>query len=302
MPPKPVIDGPFWRIGNNPDLGEFDGGEQQEVVDHAIFQSVDGRWHLWACIRGTRIGRLLYRWEGDALEQPDWEAKGIAMRVDKAAGESIGDWHGQEWIQAPHVTVWDGIYYMFYGGHSTELGECQICLAISHDGRCFRRQQDHRGYSRVFVGPGAARDPMIIKVGGLYHCYYAGHDTGQPAPCKIYSRTSKDLLHWSDYVEVNFGGSGGVGVWTAECPFVVFKDGYYILFRTSRYQPPAVTHLYRSTDPFNFGRGDDCRKIGNLRVAASEVIVVGEQYYVSTVEDLRGGVQVARLAWGASDQ
>ena len=49
----PVLDGEPWMIGRNPDLGELHDGEQ-EVVDHAIFQSDDGRWHLWACIRGDR--------------------------------------------------------------------------------------------------------------------------------------------------------------------------------------------------------------------------------------------------------
>ena len=301
VPRMPVIDGERWHIGTFPQLGELQGGDRQEVVDHAIFRSVDGRWHLWACIRGTAVGRLLYAWEGASLEGPPWEPKGIAMRVDRSYGESIDERDGQEWIQAPHVIVREGVHYMFYGGHSTELGECQICLATSADGRAFRRRRDARGYSRLFVGPGQARDPMIIQVGDLYHCYYTGHDTGQPAPCKIYCRTSPDLINWSADVTVSWGGSGGDGKWSAECPFVVYLDGFFYLFRTSRYQPPAETHVYRSRDPLDFGPGDDSKKIGALRVAAPEVIRVGDRFYISTVEDLRGGVQLARLEWVRED-
>jgi len=296
MPRIPVVQKPMWHISNNPDLGEFTG-DAQEVVDHAIWQSADGRWHLWACIRGTRIGRLLYAWEGGSLEHQDWEPKGVAMRRDRAAGESHHDWHGQEWIQAPHVSCWDRVYYMFYGGHSTEADCCQICVATSEDGRTFARRRDDRGYSRVFQGPGEARDPMVIRIGDYYHCYYTGHDPCQQSPCKIYCRTSADLARWSDYVAVNWGGSGGDGPYSAECPFVVALDNLYYLFRTSRYRPPAQAHVYCSEDPLDFGRGDDSHKVAELRLAATEVVLDGGRYYVSTVEDLQGGIQLARLDW-----
>ena len=78
---------------------------------------------------------------------------------------------------------------------------------------------------------------------------------------------------------------------------MVFVDGYYYLFRTSEYQPPARTHVYRSADPFDFGLGNDSHWITTLRVAAPEIVQAGDQYYISTVEDLKGGVQLARLKW-----
>ena len=298
VPHVPVIDGGFWYIGTQPDIGDLAYDSDHEVVDHAIFQSSDGRWHLWACVRGTRIGRLLYQWDGDSLESGPWTPVGIAMRADPCFGESINDWRGEEWIQAPHVVVKDGVYHMFYGGHNTELGECQICLATSNDGVDFRRYANTQGYSRVFVGPGEARDPMVLKVGERYHCYYAGHDKGARAPCKVYCRTSKDLHNWSDHREVSWGGhASGVGRGSAECPFVVHLDGYYYLFRTSEYRSPARTQVYRSEDPLDFGCGNDSKLITTLRVAAPEIVHTGDQYYISTVEDLRGGVQLARLKW-----
>jgi len=293
----PKITSNFWHISNNPDLGEITT-DRQEVVDHTIFQSRNGKWHLWACIRGTKVGRLLFRWEGESLESEYWEPKGIAMRADKTYGESIDDWNGEEWIQAPYVFIDNNRYYMVYGGHSTETGECQICLAYSLDGgRTFQRYRNRQGYSRIFIGPGEARDPMIIKVDNLYYCYYAGGNLKDKGTCKVYCRTSPDLIHWSVEIPVCWGGSAGNGPWSAECPFVVFKDGYYYLFRTSRYQFPSLTHVYRSDDPLDFGLDTDAKKITTLQVAAPEIIQTEEGYFISTVEDLKGGVQLAKLGW-----
>jgi hypothetical protein len=307
IPHVPMIDGDLWYIGTYPDLGDLAYGlayrPEHEVVDHAIFQSDDDKWHLWACIRGAKIGRLLYGWEGDSLEVGPWAPTGIVMRAEAQYGESINDYNGEEWIQAPHVIAVDGVHYMFYGGHNTELGECQICLATSSDGRDWRRFRNAgsghwAGYSRLFVGPGEARDPMIIKIGDLYHCYYTGHDKGLRRPCVVYCRTSADLYTWSDHRKVSWGGrTSGDGPWSAECPFVVYKDGYYYLFRTSEYRAPARTHVYRSVDPLDFGLGHDGQWITTLRVAAPEIVQLGGQDYISTVEDLKGGVQLARLKW-----
>jgi arabinan endo-1,5-alpha-L-arabinosidase len=178
------------------------------------------------------------------------------------------------------------------------LGECQICLATSTDGRTFERWQNEAGYSRLFVGPGEARDPMVMYIGDQWVCYYCGHDRDSRKPCKVYARTSNDLLHWSDFREVSYGGfASGDGFWSAECPFVIFKDGYYYLFRTSEYYSPARTHVYRSQDPFDFGLGNDDKLVTTLRIAAPEVIQIGEEFYISTVEDLRTGIQLARLKW-----
>jgi hypothetical protein len=69
------------------------------------------------------------------------------------------------------------------------------------------------------------------------------------------------------------------------------------LFRTSEYNPPARTHVYRSQDPFDFGLDNDSKLVATLRVAAPEVIQVGNSFYISTVEDLKGGIQLARLKW-----
>lgn len=53
--PMPVIEGDFWQIAGNPDLGELTG-EKQHPVDFGIWQARDCTWQLWSCIRGTKCG------------------------------------------------------------------------------------------------------------------------------------------------------------------------------------------------------------------------------------------------------
>jgi hypothetical protein len=169
---------------------------------------------------------------------------------------------------------------------------------MSPDGKSWQRRKDERGMSRVFVGPGDARDPMIIRAGGQWLCYYSSNDTGLRKPNKVYVRTSRDLLNWSQHREAGWGGFvSGTGPLSAQCPFVVYLDGYYYLFRTSEYYPPARTHVYRSADPFDFGLNDDSKWIQTLRVSAAEVVQAGDQWYISSVEDLRGGLQLFKLTW-----
>ena len=296
----PVLDGHAWHITGMPDLGDLNNA-RQEIVDHGIFQSNDGKWQAWACIRNTKIGRLLFRWQGESLAQGRWNAIGTAMRASSNHGESIDGWGGKEWIQAPFVILKDDSHHMFYGGHLAENGECQICLATSEDGVTFARRLDKNGHSRLFIGPGEARDPMVLKIGESWHCYYTGHDTGKRAPCKIYCRTSKDLLAWSAPIAVNWGGTAGSGNWSAECPFVVHREGFFYLFRTENYRAP-LTHVYRSSDPLDFGKGDDSKRIGSIHVAAPEVVTHAGSSFISSVHDLKGGIQLFRMKWVPQEQ
>ena len=77
----PVIDGDWWQVAGDPDLGEFMRPEQQPV-DFGVWQAADGTWQLWSCIRKTGCGgntRLFYRWEGQNLTDEHWKPMGIAQ-------------------------------------------------------------------------------------------------------------------------------------------------------------------------------------------------------------------------------
>ena len=307
---RPVLDGEFWMVGDNPDLGELQG-DRQECVDHHIFRSDDGAWHLWGCIRGTAIGRLLYHWEDDALTDEHWRRTGEFIRADTACGECIDDWNGDEWLQSPFIVREGGMFYMFYGGHSTgrreedapvDAGltgtECQICLMTSPDGRHWMRRRDDDGYSRVFTGPGETRDPCLIEINGLYYMYYAGSHNSPSPGVGYYLRTSDDLINWSDWQVVHMDPGYGAGRTDTECPHVVERGGYYYLFRTVNY-PDAVTHVFRSKDPRDFGVGDARDKhVCRISVGAPEIIVDPEgNEYITSNHDLNGGTRLCRLKW-----
>jgi hypothetical protein len=239
----PQVDGAFWQIAGDPDLGKYTTAKQQPV-DFGISQAADGTWQLWSCIRGTSTPgktRLFYRWQGNQLTDKDWTPMGIAMMADPNFGETEGG------LQAPFVLKEGGEYHMFYGDWE------HIALARSREGKTFARQLMPDGRSGMFgEGPGAnTRDPMVIKIGNLYYCYYTAYPNDHGAD---YARTSKDMIHWSEAHNVAYGGSQGNSRYSAECPFVYYHkpSGYYYLFRNQFYGERVRFTVYRSKDPFDF--------------------------------------------------
>jgi hypothetical protein len=287
----PQIDGEWWTVAHNPDLGKFTSPEQQPV-DFAIWQAKDGSWQLWSCIRHTKCGgatRLFYQWEGKRLTDSDWRPIGIAMQADPALGETAGG------LQAPHVLRERDVFHMVYGDWE------RICRAESRDGKKFERVRNERGQPDLFTGPyGNSRDPMLLKIGTLFHCYYTGHKQGERFDCAVFCRTSSDLRRWSEPMAVSAGGTAaklGTPGLNAECPFVVAKDGTYWLFRNMLYGVGERNVQYASTNPLCFGVGDDRDYVGHLAIAAPEVILHDGQYFVAALSTALDGIRIARLKW-----
>ncbi|MBN1417686.1 MAG: sulfatase-like hydrolase/transferase [Planctomycetes bacterium] len=288
----PEVEGEWWTIAGDPDLGDYTDPEQQPV-DFAIWQAADGTWQLWSCIRGTKCGgtgRLFHRWEGPSLEAPDWKPMGIAMEADPSLGETPGG------LQAPHVVRDGDLFIMFYGDWEN------ICLATGRDGKVFERRLGGDGMPALFTeGRGNnTRDAMAIRIGSVWHCYYTAFPERKGA---VYCRTSKDLRTWSASTRVAFGGSAGTNPYAAECPHVVCREGsdtsdtYYYLFRTQRYGRDAQTSVYRSEDPLDFGIEDDRHLVCRLPVAAPEIIRHGGRDYIACLLPSLKGIRVARLRW-----
>jgi hypothetical protein len=284
----PQIQGEWWQVAGDPDLGKLTTPKQQPV-DFAIWQAADGAWQLWSCIRATACGgrtRLFYRWQGARLTDRDWAPMGIAMQADPGFGETPGG------LQAPFVLKVNREYFMFYGDWEN------ICLAKGEDGKTFARQLGEAGRSGMFSeGPGNnTRDPMVLRVGNRYHVYYTAYPNQQGA---VYVRTSSNLRDWSASRMVAFGGAAGTNPYSAECPFVYFHraSGYYYLFRTQRYGEKAQTSVYRSKDPLNFGVNDDRYLVCTLPVAAPEIIEHESQLYMAALLPSLKGIQIARLTW-----
>lgn len=299
-PQVPFIVGQPWTIAGDPDLGEFTTPEQQPV-DFGVWQASDESWQLWSCIRGTKCGgntRLFHRWEGQHLEDTDWKPMGIAMQADPALGETPGG------LQAPFVFIYREPLYIGYFRMAADklhwimtYGDWEnICVARSDFGKTFTRWVTDNGKAGMFSeGPGnSTRDPMLLRIGKTWYCYYTAHPHRIGA---VYCRTSKDLRVWSESKIVARGGRTGSGHVSAECPFVVYRQGFYYLFRTQHYGQNALTSVYRSKDPLDFGVDDDRFFIAELPIAAPEIVVDGENEYIAYLRADLKGIQIARLEW-----
>jgi hypothetical protein len=284
----PFIDGEWWQVAGDPDLGQYTSPDQQPV-DFAVWQAADGTWQLWSCIRKTKCGgktRLFHGWEGKRLADANWQPKGIKMEADAKYGETPGG------LQAPHVVKQGDTYYMLYGDWE------HICLATSQDGKKFDRYVLPSGKTGLFTEEVGAntRDIMAIKIGDLWHGYYTAYANRQGVD---YCRTSSDLKMWSESKVVAFGGRAGIGPFDAECPHVVARNGKYYLFRTQKYGEHSRTSVYYSSDPMNFGINQDrLYYVGELPFAALEIVQVNGQDYVAALLSNLKGIQIAKLGWG----
>lgn len=282
----PQVDGDFWTVAGDPDLGKYTTPRQQPV-DFGIWRAADGTWQLWSCVRGTAAPgktRLFYRWQGKNLEDKDWTPMGIALQADPNFGETEGG------VQDPFVLKEESTYYMFYGDWE------HISLAKSMDGKTFARQLMPNGVSGMFgeqIGSNT-RDPMVIKIGDLYYCYYTAYPNHQGAD---YVRTSKDKIHWSEPQKVAYGGSQGNGPYSAECPFVYYHkaSGYYYLLRNQRYGENAQFAVYRSKNPLDFGKDNDQYLVETMPYAAPEIIESDGQLYMAVLLPNLKGIQIAKL-------
>jgi len=284
----PQIDGEWWQVAGDPDLGRYTTPKQQPV-DFGVWPAADGTWQLWSCIRGTSAPgktRLFYRWQGDSLTTKNWKPIGIAMEADPNFGETEGG------LQAPYVMKEGSEYLMFYGDWE------HIALARSRDGKTFARQLGPDGKSGMFTHVLGAntRDPMVMKVGKTFYLYYTAYPERRGAD---YVRTSKDLKTWTPFKEVASGGSSGTGPYSAECPFVYYHKAskYYYLFRTQQYGQKSQSNIYRSKDPLDFGVENDKYLVGSLPYAAPEIIDSGGQTYIAALLPSLKGIQIAKLRW-----
>jgi hypothetical protein len=284
----PQIDGDWWSVAGMPDLGALTS-PQQQPVDFAVWQAADGTWQLWSCIRKTKATgktRLFHRWEGQKLTDSNWKPMGIAMQADPKLGETEGG------LQAPHVILQEGLYWMFYGDWEN------ICSATSKDGKTFNRRILSNGKTGLFTEGLAdnTRDAMVVRIGNLWHCYYTAYPNRKGA---VYCRTSTNLNDWSVSKIVAFGGQAGDNPYSAECPFVMeYKPGHFFLFRTQRYGKDAKTSVYYSHDPQDFGvNHDEGHFVCILPVAAPEIIQQPDGYYVAALNPGLDGIRIAKLRW-----
>jgi len=283
---RPVIDGEWRRIAGNPDVGQWTS-EKQQPVDFAVWRAADGTWQLWSCIRHTKHPgrtRIFHAWEGERLTDADWQPRGVTFTGDARIGEMAGG------MQAPHVVRTGGKFRMYYGDYR------HICLAESEDGKTFKKILRNDVAGLFGEGPTAlARDPMLLKVGPRWYCYYAAHRDERHG---IWLRTTKDLLNFSEPRRVLTGGQAGKNWWNFECPHVVRVGGWFYLFHTQNYAPgKQQTSVYRSADPTYFGIHDDSNFVCHLPVAAPELMQHEGRWYLASLSPNLDGIRIAPLRW-----
>ncbi|HUU06334.1 MAG TPA: hypothetical protein VMZ49_10725 [Patescibacteria group bacterium] len=286
------IEGDWWQIAGNPDLGGYGTGQQQPM-DFAIWQAEDGTWQLWSCVRRTGCGgrgRLFFGWQGRNLFDTNWQPRGIVMEADPRLGETKGG------LQSPFVYFHNNKqYYLYYGDWK------HICMAQSRDGKHFERIIRENGITGMFSEgeEASARDPMIVQHEKMFFLYYTGVHKGRGS---IYCRKSADLLNWGDSVVVSSGGSAGSGHTDAESAFVIHRqdEKSFYLFRSHSEKSASkfMTTVYRSPDPLDFGIDSDERKVALLKMEAVRVIVFNGDCYLASLNPDYTGIRMAKLKAG----
>lgn len=282
---RPIITGPWHTIAPMPDLHRLNGSipRKQNVVDHGFIQDASGQWQLWACIRGTATGRLIFGWESDSLATGPWRERGVMLRADTACGERIHE--GLEHIGAPFFLRKGQKWFCFY--HSNG-----IRVLTSSNGRDYERATDW-GPSGNLTGIPGGRDVMIMHHHGLYYSYATITADDSPRSYVV-AATSPDLHTWSVAGNVCEAAAADNGKVSAESPFVVFYEGWFYLWRASSHD--FLTSIYRSRDPLDFGVGHYEKRIDEIPLKAPEILYSDGKWWITDLHDFQG-LRIAEMTW-----
>ncbi|MFB9514717.1 family 43 glycosylhydrolase [Streptomyces purpureus] len=253
--------------------------------DHTLIKA-QGRWHLFGIVgdsapRGESpdsSAEITFAHASAASPNGPWTTHADALTVDPS-------YFGEEHLWAPHVVEAGGTFWMFYaaGGESGAA----INLATSTDLFTWTREPS----GPLFRGL-AARDPMVLRVGGEWVMYYT-ELSGAGGHHVVAYRRSADLLHWSEPGVAFTDASTDATVSVTESPCVVERDGWYYLFIGPRGGYEG-TDVLASRDPFHF---ELAGYAGHVAGHAVEVVRDGEAWYASAAGWFRHGLYGAPLYW-----
>ncbi|MGW8365567.1 family 43 glycosylhydrolase [Streptomyces wedmorensis] len=279
-PPRWVGAGPFTRV-----YDPSNAAGPRYLNDHTLIRA-QGRWHLFA-IAGDAAppgespdstAEISFAHASAPAPHGPWTTHADALTVDPS-------YFGEEHLWAPHVVEADGRFLMFYaaGGASGAA----INLATSTDLFTWTREPS----GPLFRGL-AARDPMVLRVGGEWVMYYT-ELSGAGGHHVVAYRRSADLVHWSEPGVAFTDASTDATVSVTESPYVVERDGWYYLFIGPR-NGYEGTDVLASRDPFRF---DLTGAAGHVPGHAVEVFADGETWYASAAGWFEQGLHLAPLQW-----
>lgn len=261
------------------------------VVDHA-FVKKRNMYHVFY-IRGIAAtdwpAYNLYNF-GHAVSNDlkSWKIEKPVLQCPESGVDEFQVW-------APYILKRKGVYYMFYTGVNVDV--CQsICLATSKDLYHWERYE-----SNPVVIPGEwgngiysqdkwsdCRDPMILKDGRNYYCYYTAmrlnKETQQRESC-IGISSSRNLLHWKDegFIPLKYSMNT-----PPESPFVVkHKQTFYLVYTNYKY---GIVYL-TSKDPVQGWQEMPEDKMSLIEgVSATELLKVGKDWQMSLISHMKNGL------------
>ena len=261
-------------------------GEHQPwyINDHTVFQDAAGTWHMIGITHAEPANPLderhLAHATAPALAGP-WTKQPFALSFDP--------WYGESHLWAPHVIEVDGTYYMFYCGGGHDNTEYSINLATSTDLVTWTRHPD----GPLFRDGYDARDPFVIRIDDQWVMYYTATSDPAGGNHTVMYRTSDDLVAWSErhtaFTDPEVGTWGG----GTESPFLVERDGWWYLFIGPR-GGYVGTDVFRSADPFDF---EHAELVGHVPAHAAEVVVDGDDWFITSAGWGEGGLFLAPLIW-----
>ncbi|GGP81600.1 hypothetical protein GCM10010215_03560 [Streptomyces virginiae] len=279
-PPQWVGAGPFAYV-HDPSTA----AGPRYLNDHTLIKA-GGRWHLFGIVgnsapRGESpdsSAETSFAHASAPSPHGPWTTHPDALTVDPS-------YFGEEHLWAPHVVEADGRFWMFYAAGGAR--GAAINLATSTDLFTWTREPS----GPLFRGL-AARDPMVLRVGGEWVMYYT-ELAGAGGHHVVAHRRSADLLRWSGAGVAFTDASTDTTVSVTESPYVVERDGWYYLFVGPRGGYEG-TDVLASRDPFRF---DLAGYAGHVPGHAVEVVADGEGWYATAAGWFRHGLYVAPLHW-----
>ena len=289
-----------FRLVYDPSAGE---DEAWYINDHTFIRDRAGTWHLIGITHAEPMAPFEEKHFAHATAPNvlgPWTKQAFALSADAAIGETH--------LWAPHVIEHAGTYWMYYCAGGSSPDAYRIHLATSPD--C-ERWQRHPANPLIVDGY-EARDPMVLRVGDRWLLYYTATSAPDGGHHVVAAAESDDLVHWEGRHIVYTDPMSGTMAGPTESPFVVERDGSYLLFigpdwagllrsfqETGRYDAAAYrrTRVLVSDDPLSFSLE---RQVATIDAHAAEVVVDQDgAHWVSHCGWGQGGVHLAPLAWDA---
>jgi hypothetical protein len=273
-----------------PDTTELKAGrwyEEWVPNDHTILKGPDGRWHAFGITHPLTSTDRVHEGEfqsfhavapkgplKECLRDGTWKDLPKVLPPSERPDEILEN-------HAPYIVRKDDLYYMIYGPSPIRLATSRDFNTWTPKGALFRERS-------------GARDPSVLFWEGTYYIVFCTENS-------VIARTSRDLHGWSESRTV-FRMKNGVA---PESPSIVrFNDSFYLFVcawngiwdrKTVQGAYQHQTYVYRSDDPLDF---TGSREVARLESHAPEVFQ-GEdgQWYISSAEWPRRGVNLARLVW-----